>query len=54
MFTEFRELTDDEWSIISTFLPPKPMSNRRASSDDKSLIVVLYVAATDCRCVRCL
>jgi hypothetical protein len=35
---EFRELTDEGWSIISSFLPPKPKRGRRASIDERSLI----------------
>jgi len=31
---EFRGLTDDEWSVIAAFFPPKPRRGRRASSDD--------------------
>jgi len=47
---EFRELRDDEWGIISAFLPPKPKRGRRASSDDRSLINgILYVVTTGCR-----
>jgi transposase len=44
---EFRELTDEEWGVISSFLPPKP---KRALSDDRSLINgILYVVTTGCR-----
>jgi transposase len=47
---EFRELTNEEWGVISSFLPPKPKRGRRASSDDRSLINgILYVATTGCR-----
>jgi transposase len=35
---EFRELTDEEWGVISSFLPPKPKRGWRALSNDRSLI----------------
>jgi transposase len=47
---EFRELSDEEWGVISSFLPPKPKRGRRALSDDRSLINgILYVVTTGCR-----
>jgi len=46
----FRELSDEEWGVISPFLPPKPKRGRRALSDDRSLINgILYVVTTGCR-----
>jgi len=43
-------LSDEEWGVISSFLPPKPKRGRRASSDDRSLINgILYVVTTGCR-----
>jgi transposase len=48
-------LSDEEWGVISSFLPPKPKMGRRALSDDRSLINgILYVVTTGCRCVKCL
>jgi transposase len=39
---EFRELSDEELGVISSFPPPKP--KRRALSNDRSLInAILYV-----------
>jgi len=35
---EFRELSGEEWSVISFFLPLKPRRGWRALSDDRSLI----------------
>ena len=47
---EFRELSDEEWGVISFFPPPKPRRGRRALSDDRSLINgILYVVTTGCR-----
>jgi len=31
-------LTDEEWGVISPFLPPKPKRGRRDLSNDRSLI----------------
>jgi transposase len=31
-------LSDEEWGVISSFLPPKPKRGRRALSNDRSLI----------------
>jgi len=46
----FRELSDEEWGVISSFLPPKPRRGRRALSDDRSLINgILYVVTTGFR-----
>jgi transposase len=46
----FRELSDEEWGVISSFPPPKPKRGRRALSDDRSLINgILYVATTGFR-----
>jgi len=46
----FRELSDEGWCVISSFLPPKPKRGRRALSDDRSLINgILYVVTTGCR-----
>jgi len=46
----FRELTDEEWGVISSFLPSKPKRGWKALSDDRSLInSILYVATTGCR-----
>jgi transposase len=43
-------LTDCEWSVVSSFLPPRPTRGRRGSSDDRSLINgILYVIAAGCR-----
>ena len=43
-------MSDEEWGVISPFLPPKPKRGRRASSDDRSLINgILYVVTTGCR-----
>ena len=47
---EFCELSDEEWGVISSFLPPKPKRGRRPLSDDRSLINgILYVVTTGCR-----
>ncbi|MGC9164297.1 MAG: transposase [Thermoprotei archaeon] len=47
---EFRELSNVEWNIIKTLLPPKPKRGRKVSSDDGSLINgILYVITTGCR-----
>ena len=48
-------MSDEEWGVVSSFLPPKPKRGRRALSDDRSLINgILYVVTTGFRCVKCL
>ncbi|MEM3407067.1 MAG: transposase [Candidatus Aenigmatarchaeota archaeon] len=47
---EFIELSDFEWSLISSFLPPKPCRGRKAFVDDRMLLNgILYVLITGCR-----
>jgi transposase len=47
---EFRGLTDKEWGVISSFLPPKPKRGRRALSNERSSINgIPYVTTTGCR-----
>lgn len=47
---EFRELSDVEWSLIGSFLPPRSGKGRRALVDDRAVLNgILYVLSTGCR-----
>ncbi len=44
---EFRELSDEEWSLISSYLPPRPSRGRRPVVDVRTIInVILYVLSS--------
>ncbi|MGC8850167.1 MAG: transposase, partial [Candidatus Bathyarchaeia archaeon] len=46
----FVELSDDEWSLIGSFLPTRPGRGRRALVGDRAVLNgILYVLTTGCR-----
>ncbi len=46
---EFVELSDDEWSLISSYFPPKSSKGKKALVDDRVILNgILYVLFTGC------
>jgi len=46
---EFKELTDEQWSFLQSFMPPSPKRGRPRLDDRKVLNGILYVLTTGCR-----
>lgn len=45
----FKELSDEKWKFIKTFLPPQPITGRKRVDDRKIINGILYVLITGCR-----
>ncbi|MEM2628111.1 MAG: transposase, partial [Ignisphaera sp.] len=46
---EFRELTDSEWELIRSLLPPRARTGRPRINDRIIVNGILYVLVTGCR-----
>ena len=46
---EFRELSDEQWKFIRSYLPPQPITGRKRSADRKVINGILFVLITGCR-----
>ena len=45
---EIKELSDDEWAYISSYLPPQPSRGRKRLDDRRTINGILYVLKTGC------